>query len=83
MFDSPFGLKSFMGMRIVEAAEFPRYTLPADVPPPTGMTRAEFDAWSRRVCGMVSPIPRGTVYCFGNNIVLNPYDAVMLTNIGA
>jgi R67 dihydrofolate reductase len=28
-----------------------RYVLPDDVPPPTGMTRAEFSAWSLRVCG--------------------------------
>lgn len=83
MFDSPFGLKSNMGMRVIEAAEHPRYTLPADVPPPTGMTRAEFDAWSRRVCGMVSPIPRGTAYFFNGCMVIHPRDAVMLTNIGA
>ena len=29
----------------------PRYVLPLDVPPPTGMTREEFEEWSRKVCG--------------------------------
>ena len=33
----------------------PRYTLPADVPPPPGMTRDDFAAWSLRVCGIKPP----------------------------
>lgn len=33
-----------------------RYKLPNDVPPPTGMTREQFDEWSRRVCGYCPPL---------------------------
>lgn len=53
----PFGLPPFcsrstlMGMPVVIEDPRPRYTLPDDVPPPTGMTRAEFAAWSIQVCG--------------------------------
>ena len=53
----PFGLPPFcsrsslLGMPVVIEDPRPRYTLPDDVPPPTGMTRAEFAEWSLRVCG--------------------------------
>jgi len=76
----PFGLGSFFGMRVVEAREFPRYTLPDDVPPPPGMTRAEFAAWSREVCGMTSLLPKGTVLMFNNHLMARPSDVVKLIN---
>lgn len=34
----------------------PRYELPLDVPPPPGMSRAEFAAWSISVCGYQPPV---------------------------
>lgn len=50
------------GLRVHIEPPRPRYVLPADVPPPPGMTREEFDAWSRRVCGYGSSlIPDGQV----------------------
>lgn len=50
------------GLPVMVEPERPRYTLPADVPPPTGMTRDEFAQWSRRVCGIQAPlIPDGQV----------------------
>lgn len=44
------------GMRVVVEPLRMRYALPADVPPPTGMTRVEFDSWSRAVCGYREPV---------------------------
>lgn len=75
----PFGLHSFLGMRIVEAPTYPRYTLPDDVPPPPGMTRAEFAAWSREVCGVTCVLPRGQVFLLNNSIAMvRPQDVVKL-----
>jgi hypothetical protein len=48
---------SMMGIPIRTVVEplRQRYTLPDDVSPPPGMTRAEFNAWSKQVCGYASP----------------------------
>ena len=78
----PFGLHSFLGMRIVEAATYPRYTLPDDVPPPPGMTRAEFAAWSREVCGVTCVLPRGQVFLMNGVALIRPEDAVKLSTLG-
>lgn len=52
------------GMKVVVERPVQRYKLPSDVPPPTGMTREEFDAWSRRVCGYrQSILQEGQVVC--------------------
>lgn len=57
----PFGLPAFgvrpslFGTPVVIEQPRPRYVLPDDVPPPTGMTREEFAAWSVRVCGYAPP----------------------------
>ncbi len=75
----PLGLGTFMGMRIVEAPTHPRYTLPDDVPPPPGMTRAEFAAWSREVCGVTSVVPRGQAYIVNGVALVRPEDAVRLS----
>lgn len=53
---------TFFGIRVHVEPLRPRYTLPIDVPPPTDMTRDQFDEWSRRVCGYDEPImPYGQV----------------------
>lgn len=58
----PFGLPAFnarpyiLGMPVVIEQPRPRYVLPADVPPPTGMTRDEFAAWSKEWCGHAEPL---------------------------
>ena len=44
------------GMKVYIESLRPRYTLPNDVPPPKGMTREDFDAWSREVCGYQPPL---------------------------
>ena len=80
----PFGLGSFLGMRFVESPDVPRYTLPADVPPPPGMTRAEFAAWSRKVCGVTNIVPPGqAVVLRGLNMtVMRPSDIAKLSMLG-
>jgi hypothetical protein len=82
----PFGLGfgSFAGIKIIEEAKHPRYVLPDDVPPPPGMTRAEFAAWSAEVCGFREPIvPRDTVYFMPGlgAMVMRPESVVKLTGI--
>lgn len=62
-------IDDFMGMRVVASPDQPRYTLPDDVPPPPGMTRAEFAAWSRVVCGVVNILPPGHIYILPEQIV--------------
>lgn len=47
---------NFFGVTVQVEPLRQRYSLPADVPPPKGMTRDEFDAWSRRVCGFQKPL---------------------------
>lgn len=50
-------MNSLFGMKVHVAPEYPRYTLPKDVPPPPGMTRQEFAEWSAKVCGTCSVLP--------------------------
>lgn len=77
-----FGLGGFLGMRIIESPDLPRYTLPADVPPPRGMTRAAFAAWSREVCGVINLVPPGQAYVIGGHTVhMNPRDVLKLSNL--
>lgn len=71
--------RTLFGMTVVAAPLHPRYVLPADVPPPPGMTRAEFNAWSRHVCGMTCTVPRGAAYVIGGkSVVVHPYDVARL-----
>lgn len=46
------------GMAVIVEPLYQRYVLPADVPPPPGMTRDEFNDWSRHVCGFTEPLLR-------------------------
>lgn len=49
-----------------------RYALAPDVPPPPGMTREEFGAWSRRVCGFMAPlIPDNQTIVMGGKVYMN------------
>lgn len=50
----PYSGQTIFGMKLVVVQSQPRYVLPADVPPPTGMTREEFASWSIRFCGRAS-----------------------------
>lgn len=45
-----------MGVHVHIETQRPRYALPLDVPPGTGSTRAEFEEWSKRVCGYQAPL---------------------------
>ena len=47
---------SLYGLKVLIEPQRQRYTLPADVPPPPGMSREQFNDWSRRVCGFHAPI---------------------------
>ncbi len=47
--------ESLFGLRVHIEAPHPRYVLPPEVPPGTGCTRAEFEEWSKRVCGYQVP----------------------------
>lgn len=63
---------NLMGHRIHVEHPRPRYVLPDDVPPPTGMTREEFADWSLRVCGSQQPILRDNeVYQVGSTFCMN------------
>lgn len=78
------GFGTFGGIKIIEEPKRPRYVLPDDVPPPPGMTRAEFAAWSAEVCGFREPIvPRDTVYFMPGlgAMVMRPESVVKLTGI--
>lgn len=60
------------GLEVVVEPQYPRYTLPADVPPPPGMTREQFDAWSREVCGYHPQMLKdGQVYKAYNRLHVN------------
>lgn len=60
------------GLPVIVEPERPRYTLPADVPPPPGMTRDEFAQWSRRVCGIQAPlIPDGQMLSLAGRLHMN------------
>jgi hypothetical protein len=66
--------------------DVPRYVLPREVisgvPWPPGF-REEINRWALGFLGMTNPVPRGTVFMIGAGLsVMNPRDAVMLTNIG-
>lgn len=48
---------TYCGVKIVCAPMHPKYVLPQNVPPPTGMTRDEFHEWSKKFCGEYCMIP--------------------------
>lgn len=74
-----FGQSMVMGLRVIEAPLRPRYVLPDDVPPPKGMTRDEFAAWSRRVCGVVCNIKPGhALVLYGHTVIAHPADVAGL-----
>lgn len=59
-------------INIIMETQRPRYTLPDDVPPPPNMTREEFDAWSRRVCGyQASLIPDNEIMKTPHGLIVN------------
>jgi len=63
---------SVYGLPVHVEPKRPRYVLPPDVPPPTGMTRAEFASWSRMVCGFQKPLVKdGEVMCMGWAFLVN------------
>lgn len=61
--------QTIFGMRIHVEPLRQRYTLPDDVPPPAGMTREQFNEWSRRVCGYAEPL-------IADGIVINLRDTL-------
>jgi hypothetical protein len=59
------------GVRFQIETEYPRYTLPPDVPPPTGMTREDFAAWSKETCGcMPSILPDNAMLCLPTGVMV-------------
>lgn len=74
------------GIRIIEAAEYPRYVLPLEIIPgvpwPEGF-REEINKWSREFLGTTSLVPKGTIFMmstpFGQTVVA-PKDIVKLIN---
>lgn len=65
-------LPTLFGDRVFVEKPRQRYILPGDVPPPPGMTREEFDQWSRRVCGFQPPlIEDGQVFRTANGLHMN------------
>ena len=65
-------MNSIYGLKVFVSPDRPRYVLPPDVPPPTGMTRREFDAWARETLGVANDIPDGEVYFAANAVYANP-----------
>ena len=60
------------GLKIQAMPDRPKYILPLDVPPPKGMTREEFNAWSLDVCGHYNPISDGEVIQMFGVLYVNP-----------
>lgn len=69
---SPPVVNSIFGLRVFLSPDRPRYVLPPDVPPPTGMTRREFDAWARVTCGTVNDLSDGEMLCTAQAVHVNP-----------
>lgn len=76
----PFPTKSIFGFNIIEAPRRPKMQLSEDCPV-TDDFRKEINAWMIEFFGYDDTIKIGTAYMFGNNLVMRPETAVMLTNI--
>jgi len=84
MFNFP-SLGMFGGMKIVIAAQHPRYTLPEElipgVPWPAGF-REEINEWSKSFLGTTCIVPKGTSYVLhGNTVIVHPEDYKLYAKI--
>jgi hypothetical protein len=65
-------VSSICGLKITVTPDVPRYVLPPDVPPPTGMTRREFDAWALDTCGTTNLLADGWMAKGRDTVYVNP-----------
>jgi hypothetical protein len=87
----PFGLRSFHGLRVIEAALVPRYEMPEWLVKPTDKhdgvrwdpkLREETNRWALEFLGTTCLVPRGTVYMIaGGYSVMHPADVVKLRHL--
>jgi hypothetical protein len=75
----PFNLfpQTFMGIRVVESPDLPRYELPRELLP-----GKDFNRWARSFLGTTNMVPKGTAYMLaGGFAVMRPEDVVKISNL--
>jgi len=70
----------YCGVRIIRAAMHPNYSLPSDVPPPTGMTRDEFRDWSKKYCGESCTVEEGKMLRINTSFMGYPLERFCYEN---